>query len=132
MTNEPELVRAFVAEHGRAIYKSISSDATDYRYARAQTGEAASMEPCELDAQLAARCVALADGLGLDLAGIDLRITPAGEAICFEVNPSPVYSCYEAHTGQPMAAAITRQPRGRSRLLSVTASSTRTGKRRCR
>lgn len=89
MTNEPELVRAFVAEHGRAIYKSISSDATDYRYARAQTGEAASMEPCELDAQLAARCVALADGLGLDLAGIDLRITPAGEASASRSIPAP-------------------------------------------
>ena len=64
------------------------------------------MEPCELEPELAARCVALAAGLGLDLAGIDLRITPSGEAVCFEVNPSPVYSYYEAHTGQPMAAAI--------------------------
>jgi glutathione synthase/RimK-type ligase-like ATP-grasp enzyme len=156
VTNDPELVRAFAAEHGRVIYKSISSersivqvlgdedleairwcpvqfqafvegtdirvhtvggqvfatqitsDATDYRYAHQQTGEWATMQPCELEPEVAARCLALADGLGLDLAGIDLRLTPSGEAFCFEVNPSPVYSYYEAHTGQPMAAAIAR------------------------
>jgi len=159
VTNDPALVRAFVAEHGRAIYKSISSersivqvverrdldrlddirwcpvqfqayvpgtdvrvhtvgghvfataittDAVDYRYAHRQTGDVATMEPCELDGDLAARCTALAAGIGLDLAGIDLRLTPAGEAVCFEVNPSPVYSYYESHTGQPMAATIAR------------------------
>jgi glutathione synthase/RimK-type ligase-like ATP-grasp enzyme len=159
VTNDPDLVRAFVAEHGRAIYKSISSErsivqtvtepdlarldairwcpvqfqafvegtdvrvhtvggqvfataitstATDYRYAQRQTGEAATMEACELEPQLAARCLALAAALGLDLAGIDLRLTPSGQAYCFEVNPSPVYSYYEAHTGQPIATAIAR------------------------
>jgi hypothetical protein len=159
VTNDPDLVRAFVAEHGRAIYKSISSersivevvgeddlarldairwcpvqfqafvagtdvrvhtvggevfataidsDATDYRYARRQTGDAATMRACDLGPELEARCLALAAGLGLDLAGIDLRMTPEGEAVCFEVNPSPVYSYYESHTGQPMAAAIAR------------------------
>ena len=107
VTNDPDLVRAFVAEHGRAIYKSISSErsnevldhdnlarldairwcpvqfqafvegydvrvhtvggqvfatritsaATDYRYARLQTGAAAEMEPCELEPELADRDV---------------------------------------------------------------------------
>lgn len=159
VTNDPALVRAFVAEHGRVVYKSISSersivqtiderdlgrldairwcpvqfqafvegtdvrvhtiagevfatairsDATDYRYARDQTGEPATMQACELAPDVAARCTRLAAGLGLDLAGIDLRLTPAGEAYCFEVNPSPVYSYYESHTGQPIAAAIAR------------------------
>lgn len=165
VTNDPELVRAFVSEHGRVIYKSISSErsiveivgerdlarldairwcpvqfqafvpgfdvrvhtvgdevfatriasaATDYRYAHRQTGEVATMTPYELGDELEARCVRLGAGLGLELAGIDLRLTPDGEAVCFEVNPSPVYSYYEAHTGQPMAAAIARYLAGSS------------------
>jgi hypothetical protein len=28
--------------------------------------------------------------------------------ICFEVNPSPGFSYYEGHTGQPISAAIAR------------------------
>jgi hypothetical protein len=27
---------------------------------------------------------------------------------CFEVNPSPAYSYYESHTGQPISAALAR------------------------
>jgi len=157
VTNDPELVRAFHCEHGRVIYKSVSSErsivkeldaadlarleairwcpvqfqayvegtdvrvhtigervfataittaATDYRYAHRQTGDAAAFEAIELPNEIAERCVALARGLGLGFAGIDLRITPGGQAVCFEVNPSPVYSYYEAHTGQPIAAAV--------------------------
>ena len=163
VTNQPALVRAFAAEHGRVVYKSISSersivatlderdlhrldairwcpvqfqefvegidvrvhtiggevfataidsDATDYRYAQRQTGEAATMRACELAPDVARRCTELAAALRLDLAGIDLRLTPAGEAYCFEVNPSPVYSYYESHTGQPIAAAIARHLAG--------------------
>lgn len=76
---------------GAVFATAIASDATDYRYAHRQTGDPATMAPCELEPQVAARCLAVAAGLGLDLAGIDLRMTPSGEAVCFEVNPSPVY-----------------------------------------
>jgi glutathione synthase/RimK-type ligase-like ATP-grasp enzyme len=163
VTNDPALARGFVAEHGRVVYKSISSersivqtmgeadlarleairwcpvqfqafvegtdvrvhtvggevfataiasDATDYRYAEGQTGEASTMDACELAPDVAARCTALAEALGLDLAGIDLRLAPDGAVYCFEVNPSPVYSYYESHTGQPIAAAIARHLAG--------------------
>ena len=44
--------------------------------------------------------------LGLELSGIDLRITPDGRTYCFEVNPSPGFSYYELNTGQPIARAI--------------------------
>jgi glutathione synthase/RimK-type ligase-like ATP-grasp enzyme len=157
VTNDPELVRAFLAEHGRVIYKSISYErsivreldaadlerleairwcpvqfqayvagtdvrvhtigkklfataittaATDYRYAHEQTGEEASFVAAELPQELAARCLALARGLGLGLAGIDLRITPDGRAVCFEVNANPGFAYYESYTGQPMTAAV--------------------------
>jgi glutathione synthase/RimK-type ligase-like ATP-grasp enzyme len=57
---------------------------------------------------LAERCVALSEALELPFAGIDLKITPEGEPFCFEVNPSPAFSYYESHTGQPIARAVAR------------------------
>jgi glutathione synthase/RimK-type ligase-like ATP-grasp enzyme len=50
----------------------------------------------------------LAQRLELPLAGIDLRRTPDGRHVCFEVNPSPAFSFYEQRTGLPIAAAIAR------------------------
>ena len=159
ITNDPALARAFVAEHRRVVYKSISgirsivrevgrddlgrldqiracpvqfqayvdgrnvrvhtvgdavfatairTEATDYRYAHREPGQSAVLEPVELSDDLAAQCLALAADLELPLAGIDLKLTPADEVYCFEVNPSPAYSYYESHTGQPISAAIAR------------------------
>jgi glutathione synthase/RimK-type ligase-like ATP-grasp enzyme len=90
----------------------IVSDAVDYRYA-SRTGGSASLRATTVPDDLAARCVALTAGLGLAFAGIDLRIGPDGEATCFEVNPSPAYSYYEANTGQPIAASLARYLAGR-------------------
>ena len=135
VTNDPGLVRAFAAEHGRVIYKSISSERSIVQVLGDEDLDAIRWCPVQFQAfvegtdvrvhtvggglrdrdrkrrdglplrasadrrsrddvatraraELAARCLELADGLGLDLAGIDLRLTPAGEAFCFEVNPS--------------------------------------------
>jgi RimK-like ATP-grasp domain len=96
----------------RAIATAIGSSATDYRYAHLD-GDVSELRPFELSDELAGRCVALTAGLGLDFAGIDLRVTPAGEAVCFEVNPCPAFSYYEAHTGQPIADAVARHLAGR-------------------
>lgn len=81
------------------------TDRTDYRYA-AREGGSTELEAITLDAELEARCIGLAAGLGLDFAGIDLRIDDDGHAVCFEVNPCPAYSYYEANTGQPIARAV--------------------------
>jgi hypothetical protein len=159
VTNDPELVLAFRARHGRVIFKSMSAvrsivqtleddnlgrldlirwcptqfqqfvpgtnvrvhvvgddlfataartDATDYRYASRQVGEAADLEAVRLEDALADRCLALARALGLDFAGIDLKITPDHEVYCFEVNPSPAFSYYEEGAGQPIARAVAR------------------------
>jgi hypothetical protein len=159
VTNDPDLARAFIHEHGRVVYKSISgvrsivrevdaddlarldhirscpvqfqayvegrnvrvhtvatevfatgitTDATDYRYAHRESGQAAALEALELSDDLAAECVALAQDLELPLAGIDLKVTPEDDVYCFEVNPSPAYSYYESQTGQPISAAIAR------------------------
>lgn len=94
---------------GESVFAaSILSDATDYRYAARQTGVDATVTAIELDAGLRARCVTLARRLELPLAGIDLRRTPEGRHVCFEVNPSPAFSFYEQRAGLPIAAAIAR------------------------
>lgn len=159
ITNDPELVREFVAEHPRVIYKSISgvrsivqtfgeedlarlelirwcpvqfqafvpgtdvrahvvgaevfatavrSEATDYRYAGRESGNAAEMRPATLPDEVEERCIELAHDLDLPFAGIDLRITPDGEVFCFEVNPSPAFSYYESQTEQPIGQALAR------------------------
>lgn len=164
ITNDPELVRAFRARHGRVIYKSISgvrsivqtltdddmsridnirwcptqfqafvegtnvrvhtvgekvfataisTDATDYRYAHLQSGDHAELRPAELADDLAEMCVKLSAGLGLAFAGIDLKITPENYVYCFEVNPSPAFSYYEAQTGQPISRAVADYLSGR-------------------
>jgi hypothetical protein len=157
ITNEPDLVRDFLATHGRVIYKSISgtrsivqelddaalarlddirwcpvqfqayvegvdvrvhvigrevfatrvaSAATDYRYAGVRDGVPARLEATRLSDAVEQRCVDLTARLGLRFSGIDLRITPDDEVVCFEVNPCPAYSYYEGHTGQPIARAV--------------------------
>ena len=87
---------------------AITSPAVDYRYAVREIGAPPVLEPYALSDDLAARCLELTGALGLELAGIDLRLGPDGEAWCFEVNPSPAYSYYEQHTGAPIARAIAR------------------------
>jgi glutathione synthase/RimK-type ligase-like ATP-grasp enzyme len=83
----------------------ILSEADDYRYGERQ-GFEVELRPYSLPDDCAARCRALAASLDLPVAGIDLRRTPDGEWYCFEVNPSPAFSYYEAATHQPISEAI--------------------------
>jgi RimK-like ATP-grasp domain len=85
---------------------AVNSAATDYRYSLQQTGEAAQLEAVTLTPELQSRCKELARSIGLEFAGIDLKITSDDEIYCFEVNPCPAYSYYEASTGQPISQAI--------------------------
>ncbi len=86
----------------------ITTTGVDYRYANREQDGSTDLEPFELPADVTARAIALSQVLDLPLAGIDLRETPDGNWVCFEVNPSPAYSYYEANTGQPIAASIAR------------------------
>lgn len=94
---------------GQKVFATaISTEATDYRYAHRQIGDPAQLREVELSDSLAERCVALARGLGLAFAGIDLKITADHRVYCFEVNPSPAFSYYESHTNQPISHAVAR------------------------
>jgi len=88
---------------------AVRSEATDYRYATRQSGEPAELREVVLSDELTEQCLRLSHSLGLEFAGIDLKVTPNDEVYCFEVNPSPGFSYYEANTGQPISAAVARR-----------------------
>jgi hypothetical protein len=93
---------------GQEVFATkIETDTTDYRYASRQGGET-KLTAVELSDGLSERCIGLAAALELPFAGIDLKIAHSGEVFCFEVNPSPGYTYYESHTGQPIALALAR------------------------
>ena len=92
---------------GQVFASSADTQATDYRYAGRQ-GSDSRLVAMTIDDSLKAACLELAAALGLDFAGIDLKITPTGHVYCFEVNPSPAFSWYESNTGQPIARAVAR------------------------
>lgn len=83
----------------------ILSQAVDYRYAQ-RDGLEVEMQPVELPAEIATRCLQLSKMLRLPFCGIDLMRTSCGEYYCFEVNPSPAYSYFEQESGQPISRAV--------------------------
>jgi glutathione synthase/RimK-type ligase-like ATP-grasp enzyme len=85
---------------------AIQTRAIDYRYP--YPGEQPRLAPTCLPADLDDRCRSMSATMGLLFAGIDLRRTPSGVWYCFEVNPSPGFTYYEAATGQPITAAVAR------------------------
>jgi len=83
---------------------AIVSNADDYRYATEQVD----MQPYSLPDDVAARCKTLASSMNLLLAGLDLRCTPEGDWYCFEVNPSPAFTCFEQPPCQLIAESVAR------------------------
>jgi len=90
-----------------AFATAVNTEVTDYRYAYRQ-GRQAQLKAIELSDELTERCIRLSRALGLSFAGIDLKIAPDNRVYCFEVNPSPAFSYYEADTGQPIAQAVAK------------------------
>ena len=89
----------------RVFATEVASQALDYRYA-GRDGLSARLAAHDLPDDIAERCLQVADALGLPLCGIDLRRRPDGEHVCFEVNPMPAYSYFEAEAGQPISVAL--------------------------
>jgi len=92
----------------RCFATNIESKATDYRYSARETGEDAELTATAIAPEWEGRCIRLAAALDLSFAGIDLRMTPGGEVVCFEANPSPAYSYYQSRTDAPIAQALVR------------------------
>ncbi len=89
----------------RCFGTRIQTPTVDYRYSHLE-GEQEKLEAVELSDELEQRCLSLAATFGLEFAGIDLKVTAAGEVHCLEVNPSPAFSYYELHTGQRISRAV--------------------------
>jgi glutathione synthase/RimK-type ligase-like ATP-grasp enzyme len=89
----------------RLFATEVVTDAMDYRFA-GREGADREMRGTTLPAEIAERCHCLMQELGLALGGIDLRRTPEGDWGCFEVNPAPVFTFYEEHTGQRIGDAV--------------------------
>jgi glutathione synthase/RimK-type ligase-like ATP-grasp enzyme len=89
---------------GRMVFVTrIVCGADDYRY---PGEEPVRLEPSRLPLDVESACLRASHGLGLPLAGIDLRLTPENEWYALEVNPSPGFTYYASQTGQPIADAI--------------------------
>jgi glutathione synthase/RimK-type ligase-like ATP-grasp enzyme len=163
VTSDITAARAFLARHGRIVYKSISgqrsivsaidaaepdrldaighgpaqlqqwidgldvrvhvvddrwfatsvvSSATDYRYASDEYSPV-ELAPIDIPTSLGEQLVLLSRRMGLLVSGIDLRHTVDGQWFCFEVNPSPGFTYYEDHTGQPIGSSIATLLRSR-------------------
>ena len=94
---------------GRELFVTrIETTGTDYRYAEREAGGHSQLYAAELPPEIAQRCIRLSQNIGIAFAGIDLRKTPEGDWVCLEVNPSPAFSYYESHTGQPISHAVAR------------------------
>ena len=89
----------------RVFACEIRSSATDYRYA-SQQGLGVEIRPYQLPPDVSDRCRALSRSLGLNVTGIDLRRDPEGRWYCFEANPSPAFTYYQAASNLPIDEAI--------------------------
>jgi len=89
----------------RLFATEVWSEQTDYRYDHREIGSP-EMRPAQLPAEIEERCLSVTRQMGSVLAGIDLRRTPGGDHYCFEVNPTPGFTFYEANTGQKMSEAL--------------------------
>jgi RimK-like ATP-grasp domain len=93
---------------GDAVFTArLVSMADDYRYADGPD-EVVEVTPCEIPSKIAESCQKIAIGIGLPVAGLDLRRTPEDRWYCFEVNPSPGFTFYDRHPKQPIATTIAR------------------------
>jgi glutathione synthase/RimK-type ligase-like ATP-grasp enzyme len=85
----------------------VLSPAVDYRYPHSDE-DRPTIRRCRLPAEVAEKCRNLVRSLSLDLAGIDLRLTPSGSWYCFEVNASPGFTFFEELSGTLISDSIAR------------------------
>jgi glutathione synthase/RimK-type ligase-like ATP-grasp enzyme len=87
-----------------AIYSQQTGYPTDFRMEM----DRATIEPCELPAEVADRLRRLMARLGLRYGAVDMRLRPDGAHVFLEVNPAGQWLFIEEVTRQPIAASLAR------------------------
>jgi hypothetical protein len=107
ITSCPTQFQEFIpgTDHRVHVVGEVASAADDYRYPGDYDVQ---YRACTIPREIEDRCRLMSAAMQLPVAGIDLRRTPEGEWVCFEVNPSPGFTAYEEMTGHPIANAIAR------------------------
>ena len=95
-------IRVFVAGE-KVLACEVASTEIDFR-----DDGAPQISPHELPPALVDQSQQIAQALDLIWAGIDYRLTPAGEYYFLEANPSPMFLGFEEQTGLPLTKALAR------------------------
>lgn len=94
---------------GKSVHACrISSDDEPSAAGLLAVSQAADLEPVEVDADLAQRCLDFIRDLGLSLCGIDFRRQEDGRMIALDANPFPQFTYYEDPDSQPLTRAVVR------------------------
>jgi glutathione synthase/RimK-type ligase-like ATP-grasp enzyme len=85
---------------------AIHSQQTSYKVDCRIDINAAKIEPVDIPDEIEDKLLALTRRLGLTFGAIDMRLTPGGDYIFFEINPAGQFMYIEAATGLPIASAM--------------------------
>lgn len=94
-------IRVFLAGE-RAFCVEVATDEIDFRDDRRPM-----IREFPMSAEQAAECRTIAKHLALAWTGIDFRVTPDGEWVFLEANPSPMFHGFEKETKLPLLEALT-------------------------
>jgi glutathione synthase/RimK-type ligase-like ATP-grasp enzyme len=96
----------------RLFPAAIHSQQTGYKVDCRIDIAAAEIEPVDLPEEISVKLLALKQRLGLTYGAIDMRLTPSGDYVFFEINPAGQFMYIEAATGLPIASALAAELSG--------------------
>ena len=93
-------IRTYVIA-GQVYSAEIRTNSIDFR-----EDLEAQLIPVELPEQFQQQCLAITKALYLDWTAIDWRVSPKGEYVFLEANPSPMFLHFEKQTGFPITEKL--------------------------
>jgi glutathione synthase/RimK-type ligase-like ATP-grasp enzyme len=93
----------------RLFPAAIHSQETGYKVDCRIDIAAAKIEPVDIPKELCGKLMMLKQRFGLTYGAIDMRFTPDGEYIFFEINPAGQFMYIETATGLPIASVMAKE-----------------------